>query len=157
MGFLFTWFLLAALWLGLSGHLDTTHLVFGFVSVTLVSLLSHRHLVGEGPLARGVARVVRLALYVPWLLWQILLANVDVMLRVLGLRDIHPSVLRFKPDLADDFGRTTLANSITLTPGTVTIDIVDGEFIVHALSREAARSLERGAMERRVRAVEGGR
>lgn len=156
--FLITWILLAALWIGLSGYFDVVHLVFGFLSVTLVSLISSRHLMGDGGTAGAAGRLGRLLLYIPWLLSEIALANLDVMLRIFGLRAIDPCVIRFKPDLQDDFGKTVLANSITLTPGTVTVEIEDdGVFVVHALSREAADAVLAGAMERRVRAVEGGR
>ena len=156
MSFVFTWVLLAALWIGLSGYFDVVHLVFGFVSVTLVSALSHKHLTGGGNVSRGVARLVRLFLYMPWLLWQVFIANIDVLLRVFGFRDIDPCVIRFTPDLHSDFGKVTLANSITLTPGTVTVDIEGDEFIVHALSREAAEAVLAGAMERKAKMIEGG-
>jgi multicomponent Na+:H+ antiporter subunit E len=157
VSFLVTWLLLAALWIGLSGYFDAVHLIFGFVSVTLVSAISHKHLVGDGPMWRGLGRLVRLVVYVPWLLWEITVANYDVMLRVLGFRDVDPCVVRFRPDLTSDFGRVALANSITLTPGTVTIRIREGEFIVHAISPAAADGVLGGRMERRVRSVEGGR
>ena len=156
MGFVVAWILLALLWLGLSGFYDPIHLVFGAVSVTLVSAISWRHLSGGGSIATGVARLVRLVLYVPWLLWQIALANVDVMLRIFGARPIDPCVVRFKPELVSDFGRATLANSITLTPGTVTVEITEeGEFIVHALNREAADAVVARIMEKKVQGVEG--
>ena len=156
MGFVVAWILLALLWLGLSGFYDPIHLVFGAVSVTLVSAISWRHLSGGGSIATGVARLVRLVLYVPWLLWQIALANVDVMLRIFGARPIDPCVVRFQPELVSDFGRATLANSITLTPGTVTVEITEeGEFIVHALNREAADAVLERVMEHKARAIEG--
>ncbi|MDJ0523475.1 MAG: Na+/H+ antiporter subunit E [Planctomycetota bacterium] len=157
MRFLVTWILLAALWIGLSGHTDVVHLTFGFLSVTLVSLISHRHLMGDGSLSTLSGRLLRLALYTPWLLWEIVLANLDVMLRVFGVRSIDPRVIRFRPELQDDFGKTVLANSITLTPGTVTVDIEpDGTYVIHALSREAAEGVLAGRMEGKVRGVEGG-
>ncbi len=157
MRFLITWIVLAALWIGLSGYFDAVHLVFGAVSVTLVSALSSRHLAGEGPLGPGLVRLVRLVLYLPWLLWQILLANLDVMLRIYGVRDIDPCIVRFTPDLVSDFGKTVLANSITLTPGTVTVEIeADGAFVIHAISKEAADGILCGAMEGRVHRVERG-
>ena len=160
MGFVVTWVLLAALWIGLSGFFDPVHLIFGFVSVTLVSLLSHRHLFGGGAAGSGqvgtsIQRVVRLALYTPWLLWQIVLANFDVALRVMGFREIDPVVIRFRPELSSEFGLVTLANSITLTPGTVTVDIEGGEFIVHAITREAADAVLEGSMARKVHGLEG--
>lgn len=157
MGFVVTWLLLAALWIGLSGFYDAIHLTFGAISVTLVSLLSHRHLTGGGSVGVGVGRLLRLALYAPWLIWQIALANFDVMLRIFGMRPIDPCVVRFTPDLQSDFGRATLANSITLTPGTVTVEITaEGEYIIHALNREAADAVLTRVMEKKVRAVEGG-
>jgi len=156
--FLVTWIVLAALWLGLSGHFDAVHLVFGFLSVTLVSAISSRHLLGDGALGPAAGRLVRLVLYVPWLLWEITKANLDVMLRVFGLRPIDPCVIRFTPDLQSEFGMTALANSITLTPGTVTVEIeTDGTFVVHALNREAADGVLSGAMEAKIRGVERGR
>lgn len=157
MSFLVTWVLLAALWIGLSGYFDIIHLVFGFVSVTLVSALSHKHLTGGGSVSLGFARMVRLILYLPWLLWQVLVANIDVLLRVFGFREIDPCVVRFTPELTSEFGKVTLANSITLTPGTVTVDIEGDEFIVHALSREAADAVLAGSMEKKARQIEGGR
>ena len=157
MRFDIAWILLALLWLGLSGFYDPIHLVFGAVSVTIVSALSWRHLTGDGPIGRGVGRVVRLVIYAPWLLWQITLANLDVTLRIFGLRPIDPCVIRFTPELESDFGRVTLANSITLTPGTVTVEIgEDGEFIVHALNCEAADEVLARAMEHKAKAIEGG-
>ena len=158
MRFLVTWIVLAALWLGLSGHFDLAHLVFGFLSVTLVSAISSRHLTGDGDLGQGGIRLLRLALYLPWLIWEITKANLDVMLRIFGLRPIDPCIIRFTPDLVSDFGKTALANSITLTPGTVTVEIeADGAFVVHALNREAADGVLSGAMEAKIRGVEGGR
>lgn len=156
MGFVVTWLLLALLWIGLSGFYDPIHLAFGAVSVTIVSAMSWKHLTGRGSIGRGVARLARLALYTPWLLWQITLANVDVMLRIFGVRPIDPCVVRFTPELTSAFGITTLANSITLTPGTVTVEITDeGEFIIHALSREAAEEVLKRVMEQKARAIEG--
>ena len=154
--FLVTWVILALFWIALSGHYDAVHLTFGLVSVTLVSWISHRHIAAGARVGDEALCLVRLAAYLPWLLWQIALANVDVLLRVLGIRPVDPRLIRFKPDLENDFGRVAMANSITLTPGTVTVDVEeDGSFIVHAVSPDAARGVLTGAMERRVKRVEG--
>ena len=59
-------------------------------------------------------------------------------------------VVQFKTKLRSDISKVTLANSITLTPGTITMDIIDGEFYVHAISETAAADLLTGEMERRV-------
>jgi multicomponent Na+:H+ antiporter subunit E len=74
----------------------------------------------------------------------------------MGFRDVNPSVIRFRPELNSEFGEVTLANSITLTPGTVTMEIEDGAFIVHAVSPEAAEAVLEGSMTRKVQQVEGG-
>lgn len=156
MRFILTWTVLAAFWIGLSGYFDPIHLTWGLLAVTLVSVISARA-PREGPsIGREVGQIVRLFTYVPWLLWQIVLANVDVALRVLGVRPVEPRMIRFQPELESDFGRVALANSITLTPGTVTVEIEeDGSFLVHAIARPAAESCLGGAMTERVRRVEG--
>ncbi len=156
MRFLVSWILLAAFWLALAGlpH-NALQLGFALVSVTLVSAWTAPLFFGRSSMGRGAARLIRLALYAPWLLWQILAANVDVLLRVVGIRPIHPQIVSFRPDLQSEFGKVAMANSITLTPGTVTIELADDEFIVHAIAPASADLLRTGAMEERIRAVEG--
>jgi multicomponent Na+:H+ antiporter subunit E len=154
--FVATWITLAAFWVLLSGYFDAVHLLFGLVAVTLVSLLSSHHLAAGSSVGRETKQLVRLVLYAPWLLGQVAIANVDVLLRVLGFRRVEPVVVRFRPELESEFGRVTLANSITLTPGTVTVEVEeDGSFIVHAISPEAAKGLLDGNMVAHVRRVEG--
>ena len=156
MRFILTWIVLAAFWIGLSGYFDAIHLTWGLVAVTLVSAVSART-PRDGPsVVTEAGQVARLFGYIPWLLWQIALANWDVALRVLGVRPVDPRVVRFRPELGSDFGRVALANSITLTPGTVTIEVEeDGAFLVHAIAEPAAEGLLGGAMAERVRRVEG--
>ena len=154
--FVLTWIVLAAFWIGLSGYFDKIHLIWGFVAVTLVSVVTVRVPREGASVGTEVGQVARLFTYVPWLLWQIVLANWDVSLRVLGVRPVDPRVIRFRPELESDFGRVALANSITLTPGTVTIEVEDdGAFLVHAIAPSAAEALQSGGMVAGVRRVEG--
>ena len=93
--------------------------------------------------------------YAFWLLWEILKANVYVLKLSLSPKlhqKIDPQIVRFKCDLKSEFAKYVLANSITLTPGTVTVQILDDEFVVHAISDETAKSLP-GSMEDKVRAI----
>ena len=64
-------------------------------------------------------------------------------------------MVRLASSQKSDLGLVIYANSITLTPGTVSVDVEPGEILVHALSRDAARELEIGEMDRRVSKVEG--
>lgn len=146
---------LLALWLMLSGMFVTLLVVFGIASSVLVVWIALRMDVvdHEGhPIHIRTGRWLR---YMLWLVWQIVLSNLDVTRRILspGL-PISPTVRRLRASQRTDLGLVIYANSITLTPGTVTIDVEGGEVEVHALSREGIADLESGEMDRRVRALE---
>lgn len=146
--------LLFGLWLLLSGHYTPLILSFGAVSSLFVVWLIHRMDVIDHQ-----TRVVRvgwgLLTYFPWLAWEIAKANWDVAWRVLhpGL-PISATLFEVEGSQKSDVGRVTYANSITLTPGTVTVDLQGSRFTVHALTRSGAESLMAGEMDRRVTAVE---
>ena len=94
--------------------------------------------------------------YWPWLIWQIVLANIDVTRRVLSPgRAISPTLVRLKASQKSDVALVTYANSITLTPGTISVDVEPGEILVHALSRDGAEDLKGGEMDRRVTRMAG--
>lgn len=157
LGFVFTWLVLAAFWFLLSGFTDAIHLGFGALSVTLVTFMSHRHVTRGTSVARVLQRAVRVFLYAPWLFWQILLANVEVIRCVLGFKPIAPQIVRIEAGVKSEFGLATLANSITLTPGTVTVDVeTEGRLVIHALTQDAAEGVQSGDMDRRSQYVEGG-
>jgi multicomponent Na+:H+ antiporter subunit E len=95
----------------------------------------------------------RFLAYVPWLLKEIVVANIQVARLVLDPRlPIDPVVVRFNTRLSTDLARTTFANSITLTPGPVTLDVEGSELVVHALTTAMA-DLAGGTMERRIAGV----
>ena len=98
----------------------------------------------------------RLVVYVPWLILEIVKSNLDVAVRILkpGL-PIAPRMIRVRAGQRGDVGRVIYANSITLTPGTISVDVMRGEILVHALTREGASSLAEGEMDRRVTRFEG--
>ena len=101
---------------------------------------------------------MKVLIYWPWLLWEIIKANIDVTKRILGLAKISPTIVRIKATQKTDLGLVVFANSITLTPGTISIDVEkDGYILVHALSREGTQGLEGGGMDRRVTGLEGPR
>jgi multicomponent Na+:H+ antiporter subunit E len=135
-------------WLSLSGHVEALGLILGVVASALVAWLNRDLEAISGAL--GVAPRFCLS-YLPWLLKEIVVATLDVA-RIIVRRDlpIDPVVVRIPASLRSDLARTTFGNSITLTPGTVTLDVDGSDFVVHALTRRGAAGLADGAMARRV-------
>jgi len=148
-------FFLAILWLLLSGHYTLLLISFGLLSVMLVVLLALRMDVvdHEGhPLHLNPKALV---IYWCWLLKEIFVSNIYVCRLILNpAMPISPTVIALRSSQSSDLARVIFANSITLTPGTVTID-VDGDITeVHAITEETATSLLQGSMDRKVTALE---
>jgi multicomponent Na+:H+ antiporter subunit E len=146
---------LAVIWLLLSGHYTLLLISFGLLSVALVVLLALRMDVvdHEGhPLHLNSKALV---VYWCWLLKEIFVSNIYVCRLILSpAMPISPTVIALRSSQSSDLARVIFANSITLTPGTVTID-VDGDITeVHAITEEAAKSLLQGSMDSKVTALE---
>lgn len=145
--------ILMGVWLLLSGHYDTFHISLGVFSVGLVMVLNrglHRVRLYPGDIHRNL-NFIRLFVYVFWLLKEIILAAIQVARYVLDPRmPVDPSFLMFHADLPNAGSQVVLANSITLTPGTLTVDITEGVFLVHSLSDASSTSLIEGTMPRKV-------
>ena len=145
---------LFAVWLLLSGHYSLLLLTTGILSTLLVVFLATR--------ADLIDRETQPVLIKPsvlfywfWLAWENIKSNLDVTRRILspGLQ-ISPKIFTVRAGQKTELGRVTYANSITLVPGTVTMDVDEDMFTVHALTQAAAADLERGEMNRRVCSVE---
>ena len=156
MRFVLTASIMFVFWIFLSGEFSFILLFSGIISSLLVSYISHDLLIGNGDMKLGFIRTIRFIKFLPWLLWQIVLANIDLAIRTLHPKmPINPMLINFKNNLKTDLGMVILANSITLTPGTVTIDVNENEFLVHVISEKAAQSLISGEMQARVKKIEG--
>ena len=142
-------------WLLLSGHYTVFITSLGVVSVLIVVAVVRRmgfHRAGAAPLEL----TPRFQFYLPWIVWQIAKANLSVLRCVLSPGPpIQPCVIHTEATQKSELGQVIYANSITLTPGTVSIDLRPGEITVHALTRAAAEEVRTGKMDRRVRAIEG--
>jgi len=119
----------------------------------MVTLFSKDLLFPE-PSTTGAFRTwIRFTRYIPWLLYQILMANLHVLYLVFHPRMmdlIDPQIIRFQSRLKGDLALLTFANSITLTPGTITVYVsINGVFTVHALDKQSREGLP-GEMERRI-------
>ena len=152
-----TFAVMLCFWVVLSGMFDAFHLTLGVICCLAIAPFSHELLFfGDGKYSNRRS-LMGFVVYLPWLFYQIMLANLQVAYIVLHPRMIElidPHVFRFKTRLKRPISKVTFAQSITLTPGTITVSIHDDEFSVYALTRSASDSLP-GEMEGRVaRALE---
>ena len=147
---------LTLFWLALSGHFTPFLLGAGVLSV-VVSVLAARRmgiLDSEGHPIELFARAIT---YLPWLALEIVRSAWAVTRIILDPRlPISATMTRVRSSQHTGAGIAVYANSITLTPGTITMSLKGDLLTVHALTREGAIDLEHGAMDARVRAFEGG-
>lgn len=126
----------------------------GLVSCVLVLWLTLRMGLARNDLL-GVHLLHRMPRYWVWLVWQMVLSNLQVLKLVLGPRSaLQPRVVEFEAEAGSPFALALLGNSITITPGTLTIDIDRRKVTVHCLTRETADELLEGSMNRRIAQVD---
>lgn len=149
--FISLYILLLSFWLLLSTSTYWFHISFGLISILLVSLFTYDMVYVNENGKDNFKKIFRFFIYLPWIIYQIIIANIDVAKRALDPRmPIDPGLITFNTFLKTDLSKTTLANSITLTPGTVTVDIDGDEFLIHAITKEAGDDLLEGTMEKKV-------
>jgi len=148
--------ILMAVWLLNSGHYTLMMISFGVGSCLLVVFLSLRMGIVDDE-GVPVHLIPRALLYTPWLVKEIFKSNVDVARRVLapGRPRISPRIIEAGTTQHSDLGRVIYANSITLTPGTVSIRVHGPYITVHAIADDVADGLLEGEMDRRVTTLEG--
>ncbi|MCW8964681.1 MAG: Na+/H+ antiporter subunit E [Gammaproteobacteria bacterium] len=134
---------LCVLWLMLSAHFEPLLLGLGIVSVLLTLILSLRMDLIDHESHPFHLTFHLLAFWV-LLAREIIKANIDVVLRILGIRPISPTLITVPVPHKTDLARVIYANSITLTPGTASIEVDQNKIVVHSLSREAAEDLKHG-------------
>jgi len=149
--FSLTFILMFGLWIVLSGKFDPLLISFGLISSFIVSFFFYDLLFPDFAF-RYFAICYRFLKYLPWLIWEIIKANFHLLFIVFHprLKDlIDPHIIVFKTNLETDMSITTMANSITLTPGTITVSSdSDGVFRVHAIDKETADALPGEMLER---------
>lgn len=151
MHYLYVSVFLFCFWLLLSGQLGALMLGLGAASVLLVVWLLRRMDRVDGEPGR-LYPAPRLLGYWLWLMGCVVKANVDLARRIWHPRlPVRPSWSRLDTKVATPLEKTLYANSITLTPGTLTTDVRDDHFMIHSLSPEGLDELRGGEMERRVR------
>ena len=154
--------LLFAFWLLLSGHYQARYIVIGALAAGLVTLLSNDLFYlalrygesAEPKIQLVLLQLWRFLLYLPWLLSRIIMANIQVAYLVLHPKmPIDPGLLVFRTLMKKAIAQVTLANSITLTPGTITTSLENGRYIIHTLKRPLAGELEDATMQNKITQV----
>lgn len=146
---------LLVLWLLLSGQLTPLLVGLGLASCVLSVYIARRmdvidregHPVHLGP---------SLLTYIPWLTWQIVKSNFTVAKLILDPKmPVTPTVFKVRASQPDDLGKVIYANSITLTPGTVSMSIDGDQILVHSITVDGKADLMTGEMDRRVNRMVG--
>ena len=141
------------IWLLLSGHYDPLLLTLGVLScITCLYVTWKAKFIDEEGLPLHL--LIRLPIYTLWLFKEIIKANIDTA-KIIIINDPDPQNFRVKSSQKTEAGKVTYANSITLTPGTVTT-VLDGDILeVHALSSDMADDVKSGVMDKKVSWLEG--
>ena len=133
--------LFLSVWLALSGKYDVFHVSLGIISSLIVAYTS-RDLINNGNnICKNIKIFIKFLFYIPWLIYQIILSNFMITRIVLSknvIKNINPRIFTYETVLTSDLAKMFLANSITLTPGTITISVVDNKLTIHALKEEGA-------------------
>jgi len=151
-------FLLLANWIVFSGKFDAFHLGLGFISSAFVTWISQDFLFHDrkknwDDRMREAGAFLQ---YIPWLTIEIVKANLHVLKLAMtrqGYEEIAPRIVTIKTKLKTDFAKFVFANSITLTPGTITMLIRGDVFHIHTMSQFLEDDLLEGAIERKVAEV----
>ena len=149
------WGLLFALWLLLSNHFEPLFVFFGVATCSVaVHVCARMGIVdAESVPVHLAGRAFR---YLPWLVWEIFRSNVAVARIILSPRPrVDPRIVRFRASQRTELGRFVHANSITLTPGTVTTGVVGDDLEVHAIVHGDVDGTEESPMNQRVSRLEG--
>lgn len=147
---------LFSFWLLLSGFWDNMLLLgFGVASALFAAYIGMK-IKQHDEFKLDLQFFLRFPKYIVWLIGQIWTSNVDTAKRIWLPQKfpISPTLSKLKTTQATSFGQSIYANSITITPGTVSVDIDGDELTVHALSHHSIDELERGEMDARVTKLE---
>ncbi len=142
-------------WLLWSGHYTPLIISFGVLSCALVVWITHRmDTIDEETVP--LEHVLAIALYLPWLCGQVILSSFTVARIILSPKiAIDPEFVNPKMSQKTDLGEVIHANSITLTPGTVSVELHDNDILTHALTKKMADDVMEGSIDRRVGRLEG--
>ena len=148
-------FILIIFWIINSGYFKPLLLELGAFSVIAVVFLTWKMKKQDGEFFPLIMPSFKLPSYLFWMCGQIISANIDVAKRIwLGRKSISPVIFQISSSQKTELGRTLFANSITITPGTITLFVDKNTLEIHALTKQAADELKKGELDTRVSALE---
>lgn len=144
-------------WMVMAGRTELKFIIYGLITAAVTTWVTYPLLLvpnkdGSKKYFIFGFSIFKFAYYSCWLMWQMVLANVDVLLATTSQElQINPKLIRFRFKTDNPVTKVILANSITLTPGTVTLDVdADDVFVIHALTDGAAAGVVDGGMQKMV-------
>lgn len=145
-----------ALWIIFNGRISVEIILFGIAAAALVFGFLCRFMdYSVKKELRGYANLLRGISYIFLLVKEIFKANVDVMRLIVSVKyEIEPMLVKFRTDIKDSTLRVVLANSITLTPGTITVALEGDEYLVHCLDKDMGKGIAESGFVERLRAME---
>ena len=147
--------LFGILWLIFSGVYEPLTLSFGVVSVLIVIAINSLLNMSTVPKAKGSFSYKKFfTLYIPWILKEIVVSGIKTSGAILGLRKFKSNAKKIQTSQRTPLGIVIYGNSITLTPGTLTIEVYKDNLFVHALCDSSLNELEVGEMDKRVADLE---
>ncbi len=156
--FFFSFIVFFIIWLGLTMPINTQEIIVGAVVSIFVSLLAYSH-IATGIDALYPWRLLILLIYVPFFIYKMIMANIELALIIINPKlPIKPAILKGKTILKKNSSKIWLANSITLTPGTLTVDIKGDDFYIHCVKpkEETREWLEKGVLHPFEKFLKGG-
>jgi multicomponent Na+:H+ antiporter subunit E len=138
IGFVWIFVFSFILWLALSSTLDPQELICGVLVCLIISLFAAHIYSKLGFPSLSLKIVLFSLIYIVVLFWEIIKANFDIAYRVIHPKmPIKPGIVAIKTSLKSDLAKMILANSITLTPGTLTVDVIDDKLLIHWINVKA--------------------
>ena len=118
--------------------------ILGAIVSAILTVLLTKYFNFKVDLKFPIRLIKFILIYIPVFIWKLILANFDVARRVLSPKiPVNPGIVKVKTNLKSDLGKLTLANSITLTPGTLSIDVMDEYIYVHNIDVKGSDCLEK--------------
>ena len=131
---IFTWLIIFILWLAFTASFELYEVITGLSISLIISLLTYKSFTTRGVKGLSPIKLIFVFKYIIIFLIALVKANLHVAKIVLSPNlPINPGIVEFESKLESDFAKMILANSITLTPGTLSVDIIENRFYIHWL------------------------